>query len=132
MPNVILTGAKKITDVPQYLKFFDVAILPSLLNKMSLSVYPLKINEYLAAGKSIIATNFSEDIRSFSPLIRVANDHAHFINLIDAASTDYSDELIKKRMAVAEKNTWGDRVREFWEIIYQHEHHKRYLGQVIV
>ena len=132
MPNVILTGAKKITEVPQYLKFFDVAILPSLLNKMSLSVYPLKINEYLAAGKSIIATNFSEDIRSFSPLIRVANDHAHFINLIDAASTDYSDELIKKRMAVAEKNTWGDRVREFWEIIYQHEHHKRYLDQVIV
>ncbi len=132
MPNVILTGAKKITEVPQYLKFFDVAILPSLLNKMSLSVYPLKINEYLAAGKSIISTNFSEDIRSFSPTIRVANDHAHFINLIDAASTDYSDELIRKRMAVAEKNTWGDRVREFWEIIYQHEHHKRYLGQVTV
>lgn len=132
MSNVILTGAKKITDVPQYLKFFDVAILPSLLNKMSLSVYPLKINEYLAAGKSIIATNFSEDIRSFSPTIRVANDHEDFINLIDAASTDYSDDIIRKRMAVAEKNTWGDRVREFWEIIYQHEHHKRYVGQVTI
>ncbi len=122
MPNVILTGAKKITDVPQYLKFFDVAILPSLLNKMSLSVYPLKINEYLAAGKSIIATNFSEDIRSFSPNIRVSNNHEHFIDLIDVASTDYSDDLIQKRMAIAEKNTWGDRVNEFWEIIYQHEH----------
>ncbi len=132
IPNIIFTGAKKITDVPQYLKFFDVAILPSLLNKMSLSVYPLKINEYLAAGKSIIATNFSEDIRGFSDVIRIADDPAHFSRLIDAGVNDYSDELIRKRMAVAERNTWGDRAREFWEIIEQHEHKKKYFGQVSV
>jgi len=121
LPNVILTGGKKIYDIPQYLKFMDVAILPSLLNKMSLSVYPLKINEYLAAGKSIIATNFSEDIRSFSNLIRIADSHTHFNELINEAINDYSEEKIAERERVANTNTWGDRVRQFWEILNIHE-----------
>ncbi len=117
MPNVILTGAKTIYEVPNYLKFMDVAILPSLLNKMSRSVYPLKINEYLAAGKSAIATSFSDDIRSFQPHIRIADSHDHFVNLIDKAVADYSETKVQQRMAIGESNTWGDRVNEFWDIV---------------
>ena len=120
MPNVILAGGKKIYDVPKYLKYMDVCILPSLINKMSKSVYPLKINEYLAGGKAIIATNFSEDIRGFSEYIHIAQDHDDFIRLIDVAKHDYSTEKIEKRMLMASKNTWGDRVREFWENIDVH------------
>ena len=117
MPNVILTGAKTIYEVPNYLKFMDVVILPSLLNKMARSVYPLKINEYLAAGKSAIATSFSNDIRSFQPHIRIADSHDHFVELIDEAITDYSETKVKQRMAIGESNTWGDRVNEFWNIV---------------
>lgn len=117
MPNVILTGGKKIVDVPQYLKYMDVCILPSLINKMSKSVYPLKINEYLAGGKAIISTNFSDDIRGFKDYIHIAENHEDFIRLIDVAKNDYSDALIKKRILMASRNTWGDRVREFWQIV---------------
>jgi teichuronic acid biosynthesis glycosyltransferase TuaH len=120
MPNVILVGGKKIYDVPQYLKYMDVCILPSLINKMSKSVYPLKINEYLAGGKAIVSTNFSEDIRSFSELIHIARDHDDFIRLIDVAKNDYSVEKVETRMEFASHNTWGDRVREFWEIVDTH------------
>jgi glycosyltransferase involved in cell wall biosynthesis len=120
MPNVILTGAKRIQEVPHYLKFMDVAILPSILNKMSKSVYPLKINEYLAAGKAAVATNFSEDIRGFQPHVRIADSYIHFDKLINEAVVDYSEEKVRQRMAIAERNTWGDRVREFWEIVNGH------------
>jgi teichuronic acid biosynthesis glycosyltransferase TuaH len=120
LPNVIMTGAKKIYEVPLYLKFIDVAILPSLLNKMSKSVYPLKINEYLAAGKSCIATNFSEDIRAFSPTIRIAQSHEDFAQLINDAADDYSSQKVAERMRIAEGNTWGDRIREFWSIVEAH------------
>jgi glycosyltransferase involved in cell wall biosynthesis len=132
MPNVILTGAKKIYDVPQYLKFMDVCILPSLINRMSKSVYPLKINEYLAGGKAIIATDFSDDIRSFSKYIHIAQDHEDFLHLIDKAKNDYSEEKIKTRMEIASKNTWGDRVREFWEIIDEHQRKKIKSNGVLV
>ncbi len=117
MPNVILTGAKTIYEVPSYLKFMDVAILPSLINKMSRSVYPLKINEYLAAGKSAIATSFSDDIRCFQPYIRIADSHDHFVQLIDEAIADYSESKVQQRMAIGESNTWSDRVSEFWDIV---------------
>ncbi len=117
MKNVILTGAKTIYEVPNYLKYMDVVILPSLLNKMARSVYPLKINEYLAAGKSAISTNFSDDIRSFQPHIRIANSHDHFVALVDEAMNDYSEIKVRQRMAIGESNTWTDRVREFWEIV---------------
>lgn len=117
MPNVILTGAKTIYEVANYLKYMDVVILPSLLNKMSRSVYPLKINEYLAAGKSAIATSFSDDIRSFQPHIRIAESHDHFVSLIDEAIDDYSETKVRQRMAIGESNTWGDRVNEFWGIV---------------
>jgi teichuronic acid biosynthesis glycosyltransferase TuaH len=116
MPNVILTGAKTIYEVATYLKFMDVVILPSLLNKMARSVYPLKINEYLAAGKSAISTSFSDDIRSFQPHIRIADSHDHFVSLIDEAINDYPEHKIRQRMAIGESNTWKDRVNEFWSI----------------
>lgn len=116
MPNVILTGAKTIYEVATYLKFMDVVILPSLLNKMARSVYPLKINEYLAAGKSAISTSFSDDIRSFQPHIRIADSHDHFVQLIDEAIVDYPENKVRQRMAIGESNTWKERVEEFWQI----------------
>jgi teichuronic acid biosynthesis glycosyltransferase TuaH len=121
MSNVVLTGAKPIINVPQYLKFMDVVLLPSLLNQMTKSVYPLKINEYLAAGKAAVSTNFSDDIRSFKPNIYIGKDHDEFIKLIDIAKDDYAEEKVRARMAVAATNTWDDRVREFWEIIDNHQ-----------
>lgn len=124
MPNVLLVGSKRIYDVPQYLKFMDVTILPSLINQMSKSVYPLKINEYLAGGKAVISTNFSEDIRTFKDYIHIADNHEHFIKLIDVAVHDYSEEKIQQRVAFANQNTWGDRVRQFWEIIDEHSEKK--------
>ena len=127
MPNVILTGAKKINDVPQYLKFMDVTILPSLLNQMTKSVYPLKINEYLAGGKSAVSTNFSDDIRSFGEYIHIAKDHEEFVKMIDVAIADYSPEKIAQRVKIASGNTWDDRVREFWEIVDKHTEKKELI-----
>ena len=133
MPNVILTGGKKIDDVPKYLKFMDVCILPSLINKMSKSVYPLKINEYLAGGKAIVSTDFSDDIRGFSDQIHIAQDHDDFIRLIDVAKDDYSTEKIEKRLHIASTNTWGDRVREFWDIIDMHlEQKEQKQGYLVI
>lgn len=127
IPNVILAGGKSIYDVPQYLKYMDVAILPSLLNKMSRAVYPLKINEYLAAGKSVISTNFSDDIRNFQPHIRIAQSHEHFSQLINEAIADYPEDKVKTRMAIAANNTWGNRIAEFWDIVEMHLYNTKKL-----
>lgn len=120
MPNVILTGGKHIRELPAFLQHFDVAIIPFLKNKLTASIYPLKINEYLAAGKPVIATNFSEDIRSFADVVYIAENEENFVQSIDRAIAENSAELIEQRVLTAKQNTWTERVKQFWEIVDQH------------
>lgn len=120
MPNVILTGGKHITELPAFLQHFDVAIIPFLKNKLTASIYPLKINEYLAAGKPVVSTKFSEDIRSFAKDIYLAENEEEFVQLIDRAIAENCRELEQERAATAKSNTWTERVREFWEVVDRH------------
>ena len=117
MPNVILTGGKHITELPAFLQHFDVTIIPFLLNKLTASIYPLKINEYLAAGKPVVATNFSQDIRSFADDVYIANNEDEFVDLINLAIAEDCLGKVEHRNATACSNTWEERVREFWEVV---------------
>jgi teichuronic acid biosynthesis glycosyltransferase TuaH len=117
MPNVIFAGPKKITELPAFLQYFDCTIIPYLKNTLTNSIYPLKINEYLAAGKPVISINFSEDIFSFSDVAYVVDTHDEFLAAIDKAIAEDNDALRQARLKVAEQNTWAVRVKQFWDII---------------
>ena len=117
MDNIIFTGSKDIRSLPQYLQYMDVAIIPFLLNKLTKSIYPLKINEYLAAGRPVIATNFSEDIRTFADVIHIAENEEQFVNLIDPAINQHNEQSIQQQSAVAHSNTWEARVNQIWDIV---------------
>jgi Glycosyltransferase len=92
MPNVIFAGARKITELPYYLQYFDCVLIPFRKNTLTRSIYPLKINEYLAAGKPVIATHFSEDIYTFRDVAYVTDTHEEFIQAIDKAIAENSEE----------------------------------------
>lgn len=103
-----------------YLSIYNILIAPLYLflcNTLTASIYPLKINEYLFSGKSVVATNFSEDIRSFSKVIFLANNHQEFNECINIAITSNDEAQMQARIAVAQKNTWTHRVKELWEIM---------------
>ena len=119
VPNIITTGAKNINDLPNYLQHFDVTIIPFELNKQTESIYPLKINEYLAAGKAIVSTSFSEDIKTFADWIYLAKDDHHFLQLIDVAIAENNNQRVVHRIEKAKTNTWTERVKAFWEIVSQ-------------
>jgi len=120
LPNVIMTGKKDIRALPQYVKFMDVALIPFNCNKLTKSIYPLKINEYLAGGRAVVSTNFSEDIRGFSDHIYLANNHKEFIQQINKAIAENSDEKVNERRQVAKSNTWTSRVEQVWKIVEKH------------
>lgn len=120
LDNVIHTGGKNIKELPAYLQYMDCVIIPFLCNELTASIYPLKINEYLAAGKSVVSTNFSRDIREFADQIRLTPDREAFIRAISPAIADNSEAKKAERLARAQKNTWKARVEQFWEIVEKH------------
>ena len=54
--NVHFLGAKKPESLPSYLKGIDVTLNPQILNEITDLNYPLKLDEYLALGKPVVAT----------------------------------------------------------------------------
>lgn len=120
LPNVVFTGSRRLDALPPLLRHMDCVLIPFLCNRLTESIYPLKINEYLAAGKPVVSTGFSADIRSFADCIYLAESHEDFINLIDEAISEDKPGLVRQRVEVANSNTWEARIRQLWEII---EHH---------
>ena len=115
--NVYFLGKKPIEQLPPYLKYFDCCIIPFQCNTLTKSIYPLKINEYLAAGKPVVATNFSEDISSFTEHIYLSKTVGEFSNYITKALAEDSPSLAMSRHELARQNTWEGRISQFWEIV---------------
>ena len=117
LSNVVFTGPKQLRELPSYLQYFDCCIIPYKINKLTASIYPLKINEYLAAGKPVVATNFSEDIFSFRYNAYITSTDDEFIEAIDKSINENMINKKVARMEAAEINSWEKRVEEFWALI---------------
>jgi glycosyltransferase involved in cell wall biosynthesis len=117
LPNVIFAGSRSIEELPEYLQHFDCCIIPYKINTLTRSIYPLKINEYLAAGKPVVCTNFSEDINSFKEVAYIADTHDEFIAAIDKAINEDNQNKKYQRLDVASSNSWQNRVEGFWKIV---------------
>ena len=110
--NVHFLGAKKPTELPAYLHYFDVAINPQELNPMTIGNYPRKIDEYLAMGKPTVATR-TEAMQAFEGYVHLAEDLESYIQCIEAAIAEGSDkELSQKRRSFAMGHSWENSVYE--------------------
>lgn len=112
-PNIHLTGRIDYDRLPALLKGFDVAILPFKKDAVSRTIFPLKLFEYLGAGKPTISTNFNPDLHSFTAdTIMYCTDTQSFSEAIQTSLQNNSETLIAKRVAIAKENTWEKRALE--------------------
>jgi glycosyltransferase involved in cell wall biosynthesis len=119
LPNVFFLGQKERFELPNYLQVFDVALMPYSLSGHIRSAYPLKLHEYLAAGRAIVSTALPE-LRPYSHVVRIAETHDAFIHQISEALHDHASQAIEARVAVARENTWDHRVAEIYRVL-QHQ-----------
>lgn len=123
LPNVLFTGRKTIDQLPAYLKFSSCCIIPFLCNELTKSIYPLKINEYLSAGKPVVSTSFSPDIMSFQEVASIAANHEEFAASIDKAIDQDHQALAARRVSLSSGNNWDSRARHFIDLTV------KYLGK---
>ncbi len=107
-PNIYYLGPKSYKSLPSYLTYFDVATIPFVVNRITNACSPIKLFEYMAAGKPIVATPMREILKYKSVLI-AETPEAFVKNLEKALSIkdDLKYQLILKQEA--EANTWCSR-----------------------
>jgi glycosyltransferase involved in cell wall biosynthesis len=115
-PNVKLSGSKKPSEVPEFLKKMDVTLIPYLKNEVTKGVYPLKINEYLAAGKPVVMMDFAP-LPEFDKIVKVASNKEEFLKYVIEEMLNDSFEKQRLRIETARQNSWENRVAEFSDII---------------
>jgi uncharacterized SAM-binding protein YcdF (DUF218 family)/glycosyltransferase involved in cell wall biosynthesis len=112
-PNVRLLGQREHAELPSYVKSFDVGIVPYRLTPYTENVYPTKLNEYLAMGIPVVATDLPE-IRRFNAehggIVQVAADPRAFSDAIRRGLDDSSPADVERRVAVAHQNSWEARI----------------------
>lgn len=62
-PNVHVLGRKPYAELPDYCRSFDAAIVPFRVSELTVSVNPIKLREYAAAGLPVVATRLPEIVR---------------------------------------------------------------------
>lgn len=116
--NVTLLGEKPYHLLADYLYYFDLAIIPFIKNSLTLMSDPVKLYEYLAAGKPVLTTELPE-VKKFKKQINIAKDKEDFISqAAELINNDISQDSREERYNLIKNKTWLRRAEKINSLIY--------------
>lgn len=92
--NFVILGDIHYSKLPTFLKTIDIAIIPHKVDSFTQSMNPLKVYEYLAAGKPVITTDIA-GVSNISKYIYISKNYQEFTNNIKKVL-----ELIRKKPSI--------------------------------
>ena len=108
--NVRWIGARDYQTLPQYLQLFDVAMIPFVINNITRATSPLKLYEYFAGGKPVVATPLPE-CQAFSE-VHIVENAEEFSRALDLARVEGQTAQVKDRLGqLGKENSWTERVK---------------------
>lgn len=115
-PNVHFLGKKPYPELPCHLKAMDVCLIPWHVDKATAAMYPIKLHEYLAAGKPVVATPIPS-LLAFDGVIAVAGEIAEFIEATAHCLAQDSPKQVMQRVKLAQENSWEKRASQIEQIM---------------
>ncbi|MEM6763336.1 MAG: glycosyltransferase [Bacteroidota bacterium] len=109
--NVIFAGPQQPDRLPYWLAKMDVGIIPFVNNGFTQNIYPMKINEYLAAGLAVVSTDFG-DLKDFEEVITITDDAATFLTAVGEGLENRTLALARERNLISKGNSWQARVNK--------------------
>jgi glycosyltransferase involved in cell wall biosynthesis len=111
LPNVYMTGPVPYREIPGYMSGFDVCITPHLVSAFTESLNPIKLWEYLAAGKPIVSTAVA-GFRDFPEHVRIAEAAGGAKGFVAACREALAEPTgsAAARRREAQRHSWEARV----------------------
>ncbi|MHB8840634.1 MAG: glycosyltransferase [Candidatus Aquicultor sp.] len=116
--NVHFLGSRNKRDIPAYIKGFDACVMPHRIDDFTKAMNPIKLYEYLAAGKPVISTPIP-GLDAFNGFVEFAGDANCFIRKIKTALSADQADRIPARIEFAKENSWSSRIENIAAIIHR-------------
>ncbi len=108
--NVWFLGQKPYEEIPNYGKCFDVTIMPWQQNRWIQDCNPIKLKEYLALGKPIVSTPFTE-LQNYRDVVYQARTPEEFAVCIKKALRENNAKKIAARRKMIEHSSWDSKAQ---------------------
>jgi glycosyltransferase involved in cell wall biosynthesis len=111
LPNIHYLGNKSYAELPDYLRGWDVAMLPFAINESTKFISPTKTPEYLAGGKPVVSTPITDVVNPYEKngLVYIGSTSADFIAGIEWALEMKNDPAWLKAVDMfLEGISWDD------------------------
>jgi glycosyltransferase involved in cell wall biosynthesis len=117
--NLHLLGERPYGSLAGYLAAMDVLLIPFGVTELTHAANPIKLYEYCASGKPIVATPI-EEVAAHQGVCRLGAGRDSFLAAVDDALYEVNrpdPAGVMARRAVALANTWADRVDAFSSLL---------------
>jgi glycosyltransferase involved in cell wall biosynthesis len=110
LSNVKFLGTKPYDQLPQYIQHFSTCLVPFRINKLTESVNPVKLFEYLSAGKPVVSTPLPEVV-TYQEVVELGRTKEEMIAAIEKTISpeEHQPERVAKRQEVGRTNSWDAR-----------------------
>ncbi len=118
--RIALVTWQPYSELPSYLAAADICILPALPVALMQNIVPIKIYEYMAAGKPVIATRLPGLVREFGEgngIVFIDGPHEVVSTASKLAASGNLDSLGKRARAFVSGNDWTKVTDEFESIL---------------
>lgn len=117
LENVRFLGERPYEEVPGLVASFDVCIIPFRLTELIQATNPVKVYEYLSAGKPVVATALPE-LQALAQWVHVAADEQAFLACLAQAMSERQDEeKARQRQQWAAGQDWQHRTQALEAVI---------------
>ena len=118
--QIIMKGWVPYQEVPKYIMACDVCILPAYKNDIMMNIVPIKLYEYMAAGKPVIATNLEGLKKEFGENngILYIEDSTETIDKVKSLTKEEKfDDVGLRGYNFVKNNNWNNIVNQFEAVI---------------
>jgi glycosyltransferase involved in cell wall biosynthesis len=118
--NVHFLGRRPYSVLPRYLAGFDCCLIPFRASPLTAAVSPIKLYEYLAAGKPVVSTPLPS-VLPFAKEVLVAADQRFLEGVEEAVASTQDAGAVEARRRRARANTWDHRIARILEALHEVE-----------